>query len=855
MSGLGKGFGDVVQQAQEQARQQQEKSQKHEDETETETTALLSQQESSQSQQSRYQEKEAQRTKALEHVGVGRAAFLIRDAVLGLVENPADGAYDPYDHPESPRLNTISTHCRRLCSSRSFRHFINGVVWILVLLTFVEPPTWCNYMVLEGELLGVDYFLDKGRCPEFMTKQGPPAGGSSAEPDVFYYPNTSTIWLTVRESHAVEFACLLCLWLYVWLRIGRDGLSLRRYFRPSAPQMVRILEFTAMIFLTIGLVYDTATTMDHERVFAPYLRIILLITLHRDVMRELKTLVSMMPEVANILFLLFLFIAFYAWIGVVAFYGSDEGKQMFPNIVDAMFTLWIATTTANYPDLMMPVYNTNRLSALYFILFMGVTFFFLMNVILASVVNAYDNEIDNRRVERSKQTATSFGEAFQLMDPNDEGTIDRDTVMALFLILNEDFPEFRTIPRDEARLLFAILDRDGSNFISLHEFMDFGNVLMLEFEKITLRKTLIQECFPRVYESVGFKAFSTFIESNTFDFAIDNILVLNAVVVFIQSYPMLMGESVDVKPSIGDGAIDTVWEVLETGFTAIYVVEISIKILVKGWQEFSKSSRHLFDMTITLLAVFASAYVYYPNEFSDSRLIRFIVMARVLRLTRLLVLSSPFQMIARIAIDVFARAKVVLKLLFCVLYVFAALGVQVFGGLISRDPKDPRSFLLLGSEFAENEYWANNFNDMFGALNVLFNLLVVNNWTECQNGFEAVTQKRYNRLYFIFFHIVGVVLVNNLVLAFIINAFIKQWDYRQEQLKTTIIRGEAVIVGRHAIFDARQVTGTTTELTGQYTAKIRRRRTSFGDGEHQQRILKSMFTSSSHGENDPNYAS
>lgn len=786
-------------------------------------------------------DREDARLTALEHPGVGKAAFLIRDAVLGTTESSCDGAYDPYQHPECPRINAFAILCRHICSSRAFRHFKYVVLCVLVLLSFIEPPMWCRYLVSSNQITNDNNDHETWTCQEYMSARGPPAGGGEEEFD--YYPNTSTTFLTVQQSNFVELGCLLCLWIFIGLRIGRDGLSLQRYLRPGPARLVHRTEFATLSFLTIGLMYDIFTVEERKRILAPYFRIILFIAADRDCIREFYTLLHMLPEVANVLFLLFLFVSIYAWVGVVAFYGSDEGVELFPNILDAMFTLWIATTTANYPDLMMPVYNKNRLSTLYFVIFMLVTFFFLMNVILASVVNAYDNELERRRDERSKLMDQKLGSAFELMDRNSTGTIDRETVMALMLIMNEDFHEFRTIPPDEAKLLFAILDKDGSNSISKDEFMDFANVLLLEFEKITVQMTLFQKLFPTIFHSSRFNAFRNFLESNTFEFTIDFILMLNAIVVFIQSYPMLMGQTVKTDPHIRDGEIDSIWEVFETVFTCIYVVEISVKILVKGWHEFLKSSRNIFDMTITCLAVLATVYVYYPNEFSDSRLIRFIVMARVLRLTRLLMAMAPFQMIALIAIDVFARAKVILVLLFCVCYIFAVFGVQVFGGMITRDPADPRSFLLLGTEFAANHYWANNFNDMFGALNVLFNLLVVNNWTECQCGFEAVTQTRYNRLFFVLFHIVGVMLVNNLVLAFIINAFIKQWDFRHEKLKTHIIKGEAVIVGRRALFDATKVTGTKTDLSGLYAAKIGQR-TMF-DEEHQQRMLRSMFTSSS----------
>lgn len=84
------------------------------------------------------------------------------------------------------------------------------------------------------------------------------------------------------------------------------------------------------------------------------------------------------------------------------------------------------------------------------------------------------------------------------------------------------------------------------------------------------------------------------------------------------------------------------------------------------------------------------------------------------------------------------------------------------------------------SEFADNEYWGNNFNDIMSGMNVLFNLLIVNNWTECEIGFEVVVGK-WARAFFFLFHIIGVVLINNLVCAFIITVFMDQWEKEREK--------------------------------------------------------------------------
>mmetsp|Transcript_3392 Transcript_3392/g.4986 ORF Transcript_3392/g.4986 Transcript_3392/m.4986 type:complete len:187 (-) Transcript_3392:396-956(-) len=174
------------------------------------------------------------------------------------------------------------------------------------------------------------------------------------------------------------------------------------------------------------------------------------------------------------------------------------------------------------------------------------------------------------------------------------------------------------------------------------------------------------------------------------------------------------------------------------------------------------------------------------------------------------------------------------------MYLFSTLGNILFGGMISRDPSNRLSYLVLDTEFADSDYWANNFNDLLGGMNVLFNLLVINNWTECEAGFEAVTESKWTRLFFFAFHIAGVVMVNNVVVAVVINHFIDQWDKQHELNSVDNVAGEAIIIGRHAIFNAREITGTKTGATGDYVARVRRT-SQMG----QQAFLRRIFSRSS----------
>lgn len=497
------------------------------------------------------------------------------------------------------------------------------------------------------------------------------------------------------------------------------------------------------------------------------------------------------------------------------FVGTTEGKLFFPSFIEALWTLYICVTTANYPDVMMDAYNENRWTAIYFVSFMVISFFFFMNVILASITNEYDTMVEDRAIDAAKARDENLKKAFQLMDVKKQGYIDKPIIMKFFDILNNDFYEFRTLSKEETVLLFAILDKDGSGSIEENEFIEFGNILLLEFSQASDYESPIKKFFPRFFETNIFQSFCRIVEAPSFEKAIDAIIFLNAILIGIQSYPELSGQAVTLDERSWDGEVDTVWELLELILSTVYVLEVLSKISVFGTKRYFESAKNIFDFTITVLAVVASAVVYIPNDISNSRLIRMVIVARVLRLLRLLTSMKQFRLIGSISAEILPKATGVITVLSSLLYIFSAVGVGLYGGLITRDPNNPLSYLILDTEFSNNIYWGNNFNDMTSAMNVMFNLLVINNWTECEEGFEAVTGNKWVRFYFLAFHILGVILINNLVIAFVINNFLEQLAIQRENGGSD----------REVVFNASCVTGTSTGLKGNYVAHYNKRYT------------------------------
>jgi hypothetical protein len=98
----------------------------------------------------------SEREHALKNLGIGPAAHLIRDAVLGESDGSSETWYDPYAHPDQPVKNFVSVLCSRLITYHWMVRFLLATAWTLALVTFLEPPQWCRDSDLEIAQGGVD---------------------------------------------------------------------------------------------------------------------------------------------------------------------------------------------------------------------------------------------------------------------------------------------------------------------------------------------------------------------------------------------------------------------------------------------------------------------------------------------------------------------------------------------------------------------------------------------------------------------------------------------------------------------------------------------------------------------------
>jgi hypothetical protein len=234
---------------------------------------------------------EPEHRRTLQERGVGRAAHLIKDAVIGHQDAPYEGFYDAYQYPHRVFRNALSIVCGRLVVQ------LRGVVlfssWLMFLLTFFEPPAWCRnashlQIVVDAEE-GDQAVKGYGDCKLLLDAYGTT---EDDEENQQLYPNSKTMLLTIYQSKLIEIACGSFIASYIALAFAHDGFVPRLFFYPGEKRLLHTVQCLASVCLLRNAISDDYTSA----ISSPFLRLLILGSFLRKKHRELWTFANIVSN-------------------------------------------------------------------------------------------------------------------------------------------------------------------------------------------------------------------------------------------------------------------------------------------------------------------------------------------------------------------------------------------------------------------------------------------------------------------------------------------------------------------------------------------------------------------------------
>ncbi|KHG26811.1 Two pore calcium channel 1 -like protein [Gossypium arboreum] len=645
------------------------------------------------------------------------------------------------------------------------------IIWTLnyfalVVLNFLEKPLWClssSYSCSDR-----DYFF-LGQLP----------------------------YLNATESLIYEVVTLILLAIHTIFPISYEGSSI--YWKRPLNQIKVICLLILVADLLVYTLYlsPVAVSSLPFRV-APYVRVILFILSIRELRNSIVILAGMIGTYLNVLALWLLFLLFASWVAYVMFEDTQQGKLVFTSYGTTLYQMFVLFTTSNNPDVWIPAYKASRWYCLFFVLFVLIGVYFVTNLILAVVYDSFKSELAKQVSEMDRNRRSILCKAFNLIDDYNVGFLNKEQCIHLF----EELNKYRSLPkitREEFELIFDELD-DSHDFkvvhlegkepdiwlmankdniwigkcklvgaskdlegpaINLDEFTDLCNAIGLRFQKED-----VPSLFERfqIYRSPFSENLKAFVRGPKFGYIISFILILNLFAVIIET-------TLDIANNSGQ----KVWQEVEFVFGWIYVLEMALKVYSFGFENYWRDGQNRFDFLITWIIVIGETVTFAsPDEFyffSNGEWIRYLLLARLLRLIRLLMHVRSYRAFVATFLTLIPSLMPYLGTIFCVLCIYCSIGVQIFGGIVNAG--NPA---LEATELTDDDYLLFNFNDYPNGMVTLFNLLVMGNWQVWMQSYKELTGTSWSLVYFISFYLVTVLLLLNLVVAFVLEAFFAEMD-------------------------------------------------------------------------------
>uniref|UniRef100_A0AAA9T7R7 Two pore segment channel 2 n=1 Tax=Bos taurus TaxID=9913 RepID=A0AAA9T7R7_BOVIN len=451
--------------------------------------------------------------------------------------------------------------------------------------------------------------------------------------------------------------------------------------------------------------------------------------------KTLKCIRRSLPEMASVGLLLAVHLCLFTVFGMLLFTGEKDAGQdrerltYFFNLPEALTTLLVLLTTANNPDVMIPVYSRNRAYAIFFIAFTLIGSLFLMNLMTAIIYNQFRGylmmslqtsllrrRLGTRAAYEVLSSVTAEGEAH----PKRLGVKPEDFLQVLQKV---------QLDSDHKQAITEKLHSRGDGLLSTDEFQK----LFYEFDK-----RVIKEHPPRPeYQSPFLRSTQFLFGHHYFDY-LGNLMALGNLVTIC----VFLVLDAHVLPKDRD---DFVLGILNCIFILYYLLEMLLKVFSLGLQGYLSYSSNVFDGLLTIV---------------------------------LLVLE--ISTLADTILDLIKNMRAFGGILVVIYYVFAIIGISLFQGVIVA-PRNSSLASVNGSapcgSFEQLEYWPNNFDDFAAALVTLWDVMIVNNWQVFLDAFRRYAGP-WSEVYFVLWWLVSSVIWVNLFLALILENFLHKWDRR-----------------------------------------------------------------------------
>ncbi|XP_054718016.1 two pore channel protein 1-like [Uloborus diversus] len=568
-----------------------------------------------------------------------------------------------------------------------------------------------------------------------------------------------------------------------------------------------VIKLIALIIMFVEAVVVLGRQTSHFRVTRA-LRPVFVIDNHycKGIRRVIRQIIQSLPPVLDMLSLLLFFMLIFSVVGFYLFSAIPEDTY-FSSLAESFVSLFVLLTTANFPDVMMPSYERSKWSSLFFITFIIIHVYFLMNLMLAVVYETFT------RIEKEKfrklllHRRKACQQAFRLLvtrtSPLQMSFKHFQGLMKYFKSQNSKMDNY---------LMFKTLDASRNGYLTLHEFLNVFEASPLSWKP--KRNDELWFTYLKGFPLQVFTGINKFVTAYSTDICINVIIAANGIWQVLEASEAFGKHEHLMLFSDGGFANDAVdiYGYVSVAFVTFYTFEASLKIIGLGFAEYFSSRWNCYDFGVTLLAIGGLIAEQFHFPFS------YITILRTLRLLKLFKLKKRYRDVLGTLFIILPRFLSVALVLAILYYFFGIIGMEVLSGydLVNccKNTTVEQFYRFDNDSSLDGYYYLNNFNDFITSQITLFELMVVNNWFIIMNGYACVATE-WSRIYFMSFYVVTMVVIN-IVVAFVLEAFLFRIQYKRisgDMDKDTLVRVDIGLNEQEIDFCRSDISLSKSQLT------------------------------------------
>uniref|UniRef100_A0A4W5M123 Two pore segment channel 1 n=1 Tax=Hucho hucho TaxID=62062 RepID=A0A4W5M123_9TELE len=334
------------------------------------------------------------------------------------------------------------------------------------------------------------------------------------------------------------------------------------------------------------------------------------------VRRNLRQIFQSLPPFIDILLLLLFFMVIFAILGFCLF-SPNTSDPVSENYI-SLITLLVCPVSSSFPDVMMPAYSRNRWSCVFFIVYLSIELYFIMNLLLAVVFDTFNGVEKMKFKSLLLHKRSAIDHAFQLL-------VSRQRPMGVSLKQLDGLMRFYR-PRMSSRdrfLTYKALNTAGAPMLSLDDFYKFYEVIGLKWKARWSGEHWFDDLPHTTF--LIFKGINLLVKSKAFQYTMYVVVAVNGVWILVETY-MLNSKSL------------------------IYGVEVLLKITGLGPLAYFSSGWNLFDFSVTVFAFLGLIALAF-----DMEPFYFIVVLRPLQLLRLFKIKQRYRNVLDTMFELFPR--------------------------------------------------------------------------------------------------------------------------------------------------------------------------------------------------------